>query len=118
MEAGSERRSEITGATTTGTVGGTGNVNAETTTQRRTWDENTYLIDAGDKLYVISETIPRMGGGLVSIPVKKGAHLVPGSSVKFAVDRDQMVIQNDTGKERKFHILRVSLKTAPKPNSQ
>lgn len=114
VESGSERRSEIAGATTTGRVDTAGNVDADTRTRQRAWDENTYLIDAGDRVYVVSESIPRMGGRLISVPIKRGAHLVPGSQIKYAVDRDQLFVAGDDGKEHKFHIVRVSMKTPPK----
>jgi hypothetical protein len=100
LDATKERRSAVTGTTTTGDT---------TSVDERRWDEDTYLIDAGDRVYIISESIPRVGGALASVRVKKAARLISGSDVKYAVDRDDMLIQVD-GKEHKFHIQRVSMK--------
>jgi hypothetical protein len=109
LEVTMVRQSAVTGATTTGTVDSNGGVNTTTTTNRRSWDEGTYQIDAGDRLYVISESIPRFGGSLISIRMRKSVGLVAGSEITYTVDRDAIIIQAD-GKERKLHILQVRMK--------
>jgi hypothetical protein len=100
LDATKERRSAVTGSTTTGNT---------TTADERRWDEDTYLIDAGDRINIISESIPRVGGALASVRIKKAARLIPGSDIRYALDRDDMLIQTDA-KEHKFPIQRVSIK--------
>jgi hypothetical protein len=42
------------------------------TADERRWDEDTYLIDAVDRVYIIiSESIPRVGGALASVRIKE-----------------------------------------------
>jgi hypothetical protein len=76
LDATKERRSAITGSTTTGNT---------TTTDERRWDEDTYLIDAGDRIYIISESIPRVGGALASVRIKKAARLIPGERCQLCL---------------------------------
>src|SRR5439155_2412654 len=102
---------EVIGASTGG-PGDVSGLGTTTTLQRRRWDEDTYVIDAGDRVIVISESIRRMGGDTISFRVRKPAYLLPGSQIKYAVEKDQFFVQGDDGKEHKFRIVRVSMKAS------
>ena len=109
IELASERKSEITGVSS-------GPVDGEASVDRRQWDVNQFVVDAGDRLIWISETIRRMGGSTLTFRVGKGAGLAPGQMITFALDRDTCYLQapdGKAGKERKLHVDRITLK--PKP---
>jgi hypothetical protein len=109
VDAGSQRISEIVGSETTGRVDNGGNINASTTNTERLHDEDTYAIDAGDRFYIVSEYIRRMGGQLASFRLKRGVRLAPDSKVKYAIDRWDLYVLLD-GKEHKLRIQRISMK--------
>jgi len=102
IESGSQRMSEITGVSN-GPVDGTAMVD------RRQWDSEHFVVDAGDRFIWISDAVRRMGGSTLSFRVGKGAGLAPGESVTFAVERDSIYVLVD-GKERKLHVDRIALK--------
>ena len=92
IESGSQRMSEITGVSS-------GPVDGTATVDRRQWDSERFVVDAGDRFIWISDAVRRMGGSTISFLVGKGAGLVPGESVTFAVERDSIYVLVG-GKER------------------
>jgi hypothetical protein len=110
LESGSQRQSQIVG-TSNGPVDGT------TTVDRRQWDSDQFVIDAGDRLISISKDVPRMGGSTISWSIGKRLRLVPGDAVQFALEKDSIYVLVD-GKEQKLHVDRITLKPGdPAPAS-
>ena len=102
IESGSQRMSEITGVSP-------GPIDGTTTVDRRQWDSEQFVVDAGDRFIWISDAVRRMGGSTISFRVGKGARLTPGDNVTFAIERDTIYVLVD-GKERKLHVDRIALK--------
>jgi len=107
IESGSQRMSEVTGVSS-------GPVDGTATVDRRQWDAEQFVVDAGDRLIVLSQSIRRMGGSTISFRVGKGARLAPGDTVTFAIERDAAYVMVD-GKERKLHVDRIALKQGSQP---
>ncbi len=110
LEFNSNKLSTTTGTSTSGTVDRTGNIGAVTTQRERRYDEDSYAIDAGDRILIVTETIQRMGGALGSVRLRKGAQLTPGDSVKFALEKGSIYIMDSQGKEHKLRVQRVTMK--------
>jgi hypothetical protein len=76
---------------------------------RSNWDESSFLIEASDRFYVVSENIPRTGGN-ISFALKKATRLIPGSELRYYVNKGTMKFNVD-GKLKGFQIRRIVTKS-------
>ena len=107
-----ERSKVNSGATTTSNTNGDvkqkGNKTGYSENTTRTTSDNSetyqiYTIESGNKVYVVSEHL--------LFPWSKAANVSVGGAVKFAIDKNKMIILDDNEKEHKATITSVRMKT-------
>jgi hypothetical protein len=81
-----------------------------TTNVVRTDDVKVWSVDAGDRVYQVTQ-VRRMGGGTaIRWHYGKAAPLNVGESVTFAVEGNDFFAKDSSGKEWKLHVQHVAMK--------
>lgn len=111
VSADKEHWTSHSGSTTTGHVDDNGNVQASTS--ESTWGHNTYTvaIDDGEYLYFCSRTL--------SLRWQHDPKFTENANVKWAIEKNDVYIVDDTGREFKMELVKRRKKENPtSPNSE